>query len=174
MQRGLRKILFLSDISLNVEDDKCSPVICPTHPIGAPPDYNIMYCDCTTIVNEATTQNTHNLKVTGTAPDGSTVEAASTISFDVVHPSIKITKTADPLSVMVGVPTEVTYTYDITNTGDTELDISELIDDELGSIITGCTKTEGIVPSESVICTATKTIDSYNILDDNKIAYGAF
>jgi hypothetical protein len=63
-----------------------------------------------------------------------TGEGASSILL--VQPDIMIDKTADldPLVICEGVPTDVTYFYDVTNTGDVDLDNVLVVDDMCGPV----------------------------------------
>ena len=71
--------------------------------------------------------------------------------LDVLHPAIVIDKTANPASVAVSGP--VTYSYVITNTGDTPLQGIVVTDDIIGAIGT----VDSLAPGASV--TLTKTVD---------------
>ena len=68
----------------------------------------------------------------GTDPLGQTVTSADNHTAVVLHPAISIVKTANPESVSVSGP--VTYTYVVTNTGDTMLKNVTVTDDILGAI----------------------------------------
>jgi uncharacterized repeat protein (TIGR01451 family) len=72
---------------------------------------------------------------------------------DVIHPAISINKTADPVSVSDSGP--VTYTYVVTNTGDTTLKNVLVVDDIIGAIGT----TGSLAPGESVTLTKTVVVD---------------
>jgi uncharacterized repeat protein (TIGR01451 family) len=88
--------------------------------------------------------------VTGTDADNrTTVDTASWI-VDLIHPAISIVKTAGPVSVTDSGP--VTYTYVVTNTGDTTLHDVLVVDDILGAIGT----VGSLAAGESV--TLTKTV----------------
>jgi archaellum component FlaG (FlaF/FlaG flagellin family) len=73
---------------------------------------------------------------------------------DEIHPAIKIVKTADPKSVEPG--DEVTYTYVVTNTGDTTLTDVLVTDDKLGTVGTIDTLAAG----DSKTLTKTVTINA--------------
>jgi uncharacterized repeat protein (TIGR01451 family) len=73
---------------------------------------------------------------------------------DVIHPAISIVKTADP--VLVSEPGSVTYTYLVTNTGDTTLRDVLVTDDILGAI----GSTGSLAPGESVTMAKTVDVDS--------------
>ena len=70
--------------------------------------------------------------VQGTADDGRTTTDESSWSVDLIHPAIKIVKTVDPISGNPG--DTVTYTYVVTNTGDTTLFNVSVDDDVIGHI----------------------------------------
>jgi hypothetical protein len=71
-------------------------------------------------------------KAEGTDPLGQTVNNTANHTVGLLHPAISIVKTADPESVSVSGP--VTYTYVVTNTGDTTLFDVLVTDDILGAI----------------------------------------
>jgi uncharacterized repeat protein (TIGR01451 family) len=70
--------------------------------------------------------------VTGTDADQRTTTDMASWLVDLIHPAISIVKTANPESVSVSGP--VTYTYVVTNTGDTPLFGVLVSDDILGAI----------------------------------------
>ena len=71
--------------------------------------------------------------VSGTGVDsGTTVSSTATCSTDILHPAIDIDKTVSDETVAVG--DTVTYTYVVTNTGDTTLFDITVDDDVLGHI----------------------------------------
>jgi hypothetical protein len=70
--------------------------------------------------------------VQGTADDGRDATDESSWSVDLIHPAIKIVKTVDPISGNPG--DTVTYTYVVTNTGDTTLFNVSVDDDVIGHI----------------------------------------
>lgn len=88
-----------------------------------------------------------------------------TATVDVVAPGIKVLKIADPTKIHVG--ESVTYSYVVTNTGDTVLTDIQVVD-RVGSAIV-CNPTEHIVkvgdgddlfePDETRIYTCTQTLD---------------
>lgn len=53
-------------------------------------------------------------------------------SLDVLDPAVSLVKTATPTTGAVG--DTITYTYEVTNTGDTDLTNVALVDDQLGAI----------------------------------------
>ena len=60
------------------------------------------------------------------------MEALANCDTDIIHPGIEIVKTVDEETVPIG--TTVTYTYVVTNTGDTTLYDISVDDDILGHI----------------------------------------
>jgi uncharacterized repeat protein (TIGR01451 family) len=72
--------------------------------------------------------------VTGTDADQRTTTDTASWLVDLIHPAISIVKTAGPESISVS--GSVTYTYVITNTGDTTLFNLLVTDDILGAIAT--------------------------------------
>ena len=74
--------------------------------------------------------NTAN--VSGTDPLEQTYTDSDTASVSILRPGIAIVKVAEPLEVYPG--DNVTYTYTVTNTGNTPLSSLSVIDDRLGSI----------------------------------------
>ncbi len=70
--------------------------------------------------------------VSGTADDGRSTTAEDSHEVDLIHPAISIRKTVNPVS---GEPGDtVTYTYKVTNTGDTTLYDVSVDDDVIGHI----------------------------------------
>jgi uncharacterized repeat protein (TIGR01451 family) len=91
--------------------------------------------------------------VTGTDADNrTTVDTASWV-VDLIHPAISIVKTANPVFVTDSGP--VTYTYVITNTGDTTLSNILVVDDILGAIGT----VGSLAPGESLTMAKTVVVD---------------
>jgi uncharacterized repeat protein (TIGR01451 family) len=70
--------------------------------------------------------------VQGTAADGRTATDSDDHSVDLIHPAIQIVKTVDPKSGNPG--DTVTYTYVVTNMGDTTLSDISVDDDVIGHI----------------------------------------
>lgn len=82
------------------------------------------------------------------------VSANDSWEVDIVHPAISIVKTASPVSGTPG--TSVTYTYVVTNTGDTLLIDIVVTDDKLDEIGT----IESLEPGESVTLTKTTALSA--------------
>lgn len=83
-----------------------------------------------TAADDSSVKNTAN--VSGMDVLEKTVTAAATYTFPVLHPAIAIDKTANPTSVTDSGP--VTYTYVVTNVGDTTLFNIVVSDDVIGAI----------------------------------------
>jgi hypothetical protein len=75
----------------------------------------------------------NTVTVTGTGPSGQ-VSDTDSHSVDIIHPDIRIVKTANPDSIGPG--ETVTYTFEVTNTGDVTLFDVGVTDDKLGHICT--------------------------------------
>jgi uncharacterized repeat protein (TIGR01451 family) len=75
----------------------------------------------------------NTVTVTGTGPNGQ-VSDTDNHSVDIIHPDIRIVKTAKPGSIGPG--ETVTYTFKVTNTGDVTLFDVKVTDDKLGNICT--------------------------------------
>ncbi len=74
-------------------------------------------------------------------------DTAGPVSVDLVHPSIDITKTANPTSGSVG--TNITYTITVTNTGDITLENITVVDSLLGDLSGSYADTLAPAASES-------------------------
>jgi uncharacterized repeat protein (TIGR01451 family) len=95
----------------------------------------------------------NTVTVTGTGPNGQ-VSDTDTHSVDIIHPAIRIVKTAKPGSIGPG--ETVTYTYKVTNTGDVTLFDVKVTDNKLGNICTIARLDVG----ETQTCTADLTASS--------------
>ena len=109
--------------------------------------------------------------VEGTSDDGRTTTDEDSHEVDLIHPAIEIVKTVNPIS---GEPGDtVTYSYEVTNTGDTTLydvsvdddiighigDIAELAADETVTL----TK-DWVLPSSPVVITNVGTATGTDVL----------
>ncbi len=92
--------------------------------------------------------------VTGTDADQRTTTDTANWLVDLIHPAITIVKTANPEAVSVSGP--VTYTYVVTNTGDTTLFGVIVDDDILGAI----GRIGELAPGESVTMAKTVQVDA--------------
>ncbi|TMK29303.1 MAG: DUF11 domain-containing protein [Actinobacteria bacterium] len=95
----------------------------------------------------------NTVTVTGTGPSGQ-VSDTDTHSVDIIHPAIKIVKTAKPSSIGPG--ETVTYTFAVTNTGDVTLFNVKVTDNKLGNICT----IDQLAVGETKTCTADFTASS--------------
>ena len=125
--------------SITMVDDKLPPgVTCLANPVktGGDLDAVLEALETWTFQCTATLQaDTTNLgTATGTAPDGGAVTDNDTQTVDVLAPGIIVVKKVDGQdSVTVSSGTAVTYTYTVTNPGDTPLTVS-LDDDKLPAL----------------------------------------
>jgi uncharacterized repeat protein (TIGR01451 family) len=102
-------------------------------------DHVVSSSDPDPLPNTATVDATDKL--------GRPTSADASHSVDIIHPAISIAKTASPAS---GAPGDtVTYTYVVTNTGDTTLFNVTVVDDKLGDITNG-TPIASLAPGQSV------------------------
>lgn len=140
------EITALSDVVDGALDD-CSQGAGSTLEPGA-----VITCAYTTTAED----DHHNVVfVTGVdslGGDKGTVSATDDTFVNVIDPAIEIVKTADPVSVEPGLQT--TYTYAVTNTGDTALTDVLVTDDILGTIGT----IDSLAPGETKTLTKTVTI----------------
>ncbi|MFL5790698.1 MAG: hypothetical protein ACJ76A_04275, partial [Actinomycetota bacterium] len=89
--------------------------------------------ECTHVVLDTDADPLPNTAtVMGTADDGRSTTDESSWSVDLIHPAIQIVKTVNPISGNPG--DTVTYTYVVTNTGDTTLYNISVDDDVIGHI----------------------------------------
>ncbi|HML02929.1 MAG TPA: hypothetical protein VK487_06105, partial [Candidatus Bathyarchaeia archaeon] len=86
-----------------------------------------------TVTLTATTTNTAT--AVGADMLSTKVSATATATVTVLHPAIKLTKV--PSATTVENDTSVTYTYNVTNVGDTPLSSVSITDSEFGSITSG-------------------------------------
>ena len=106
----------------------------------------VLLGDGASILNTATAE--------GTDPLGQTVNSTDDHIAVVLHPAISIVKTANPESVSISGP--VTFTYVVTNTGDTALFDVIVTDDILGAI----GSIGQLLPGESVTMAKTVQVDA--------------
>jgi uncharacterized repeat protein (TIGR01451 family) len=86
-----------------------------TGKVMAPGTFNV-----TTIIQTLTANTTNIATATGVDQNGTSVTATATSFVQVIHPAISLTKTPSPSTPQIG-PASFTYTYRVTNTGDTTL-----------------------------------------------------
>jgi len=106
--------------------------------------YTVLEADGTSVTNE--------VGVAGTDKLGTTVTWDDDHVFPVLHPAITIDKTATPSSVAVSAT--VTFSYLVTNTGDTTLFDVSVDDDKLGHI----GDIASLAPGQSQTLTTTMTV----------------
>lgn len=138
------------DVPLSLEpapsDDKCSPLSLDSGDADAdglldPDEVWIYTCETTleredadTLPGDQSALVENTASVTGVPSFGGeliadkAVTANDSASVTVIEPSIELTKTASTDTVKNG--NDVTYTIDVTNTGDTELTLTSLGDDK--------------------------------------------
>ena len=109
--------------------------------------------------------------VLGTADDGRTTTAQDDHSVDLIHPDIRIVKSVDPRQGNPG--DTVTYSYKVTNTGDTTLYDISVDDDVIGHIgdiaqlEPGQTVTltkDWVLPADEVLVTNVGTVTGTDVL----------
>jgi len=86
--------------------------------------YNVTTDDVSPLVN--------NAAAAGTNAQSETIIAWATASVDILQPAIAMTKTAEPAQAHEG--DTITYTYTITNPGNTPLSAISVTDDKTGNI----------------------------------------
>ncbi len=132
--------------AISVEDDKLGLI--GTIDELAPGAWELL--DHTTMLDETTT---NIADVVGYDPIGNPVDDSDDETVVVLNPALSIVKTVDPEVVLPG--EMVTYTFVITNDGDTELYDLSLVDDKLGPLGTR----DFLAPLGEWTVTATTTID---------------
>jgi uncharacterized repeat protein (TIGR01451 family) len=103
---------------------------------------------CTHVVTETDPDPLPNTATATGRSGNTTVSDQDSHVVDLIHPAIQIVKTANPRS---GAPGEtITYTYEVTNTGDVTLTDISVDDDKLGHIC----DIASLDPGDSETCTA--------------------
>jgi hypothetical protein len=95
--------------------------------------------------------------VEGTDAHGRQTSDTDDHLVDIIHPAIAIVKTADPLSISPG--ETVTYTYEVTNTGDVTLFDVSVDDNKLGNVC----HIDELAVDETRTCTKTFTAGDRNL-----------
>jgi hypothetical protein len=142
----------LSDVT--VEDDKLGPIACPQTAL-APGET----MTCTAHGTAEPGQYRNEGWTRGTAPDGQVVEDHDPSHYfgDQDEPGIDLEKATNgddadtPTGPVIPVGDVVTWTYQVTNTGDVVLSNVTVTDDRIGAIV--CPRT-ALAPGESMLCTA--------------------
>jgi hypothetical protein len=117
-----------------------------TGKVLAPGESNI-----TTIVRTVTQNTTNTATATGVDQLSTSVQAQASATIQGINPAISVTKT--PSSTKVENGASVTYTYNVTNTGDTSLTVN-LTDSIYGTLFTG----KVLAPGASNITTIVRTL----------------
>jgi uncharacterized repeat protein (TIGR01451 family) len=81
--------------------------------------------------------------VTGTFGERTITSPTDTVTVTAIHPAISVAKTSDAPAEGVPTGSTVIYTFVVTNTGDVPLVSVSLVDDKLGTIVTGETLAVG-------------------------------
>jgi uncharacterized repeat protein (TIGR01451 family) len=165
--------------NVTVTDDTCAPVTyvsgdkdadgrldrgeawtfsCTTtlaKPVGSDPAKQVA------ITNTATVAGTPRLG----GQTGPPVTDQATAKVIVIEPSVAVTKVADPTEVRLGSP--VTYTFTVTNTGDTDLFYGQVEDNQCSplSYVSGDTGREGIASPGEVWTYTCTTVPSASTID---------
>jgi uncharacterized repeat protein (TIGR01451 family) len=142
--------------------DSCSQGVGSTLEPGA-----VITCAYTTTAENVDTHNV--VSVTGVdeiGGDKGTVAGSDETFVRVIDPEIQIVKTANPESVEPG--QDVTYTYEVTNIGDTDLVEVAVVDDKLGDI----GNIDSLAPGDSTTFTETVTIQADSPRTNLAIACG--
>jgi uncharacterized repeat protein (TIGR01451 family) len=136
------------DVSLsnvNVSDDKCRSVTATggdDNTNGKLDPGEIWSYTCSMSLSADTT---NTVTASGTHPNGGTAEGTDTFFVDVINPRIEVSKTANPTTIYAG--ETVTYTYDVSNTGDDPLTNVSVSDNKCSPV----TLVSGDVNSDSLL-----------------------
>jgi len=142
-------------------DDKCSPVVLKSGDSDGDAVLDLgetWVYTCTQVITRTTT---NVATVTGKTPDGTPVEDEDEETVTVVEPGIQITKTASSASVAPG--TQVTFTYTVVNTGDTDLVQVSVGDDKCSPVVLQSGDSDGdavLDQDETWVYTCTQKISS--------------
>ena len=134
-----------------------SPVTCPISTLapGASETCAATYTTTQADVDRGSITNTGT--ASGTPPSGPLVTAQSTVILPAAQvPAIGLAKSADVTSISA--PGEVvTYTYEVTNSGNVTLTSVTVADPMQGLSAIDCKGVTALAPGASVVCTATYT-----------------
>jgi Domain of unknown function DUF11 len=149
-----------------ITDDKCSPVTGPTgdNGNGVLDLQETWTYSCTTTLSVDTT---NVASVSALNPANQQIgPVTDTASVDVINPALAIQKTSD---IDSGSPGDtVTFSFKVTNTGDTTLTNISVDDDVLGHI----GDIASLAPGQSVTLTATTTLGDTDLVNVGSAAGG--
>ena len=154
----LTDITLFDDILGDITVPKTTLVVGESMTATAPHVITEADIDRGSVVNVADT--------TGRAPDNSVVRDRDRETIDLDDPSILVDKVADREFAEVG--ETVTYTYVITNTGDTRLTDITLVDDKIG-IIVSVEDGLSLDPDESTTVQADYTVTTGDLAKGNEV-----
>jgi len=144
--------------SISVSDDRIASVSCPALPSGGLAPGAAITCTATYVVTQADIDAGDVVNI-ASASDGTTSspDATETVEADQT-PDMAMTKTANPQTYGV-VGDVITYTYDVTNTGNVTLTSPLTINDnQIGMITCPALPSGGLAPGAVHSCTATDTV----------------
>jgi hypothetical protein len=149
---------------VTVSDNKCSPLTGPTGDTGSDGVLGLTETwtyTCTTSLTETTTNTVTAIGHDGDTEVSDTDQATVTVAPAVNAPSIALDKTADPTTLPVG-GGSITYTYVVTNTGNTALTNIVLTDDngtpgDTGDDFTVVCPHDSLAVATQMTCTASVT-----------------
>jgi hypothetical protein len=173
--------------NITVSDPKCSAAPTLDSKSGGDQDATLepgetWHYSCTHVVTASDSDPLPNTATaSGTDSQGRNTSDTDDHLVDIIHPAIKIVKTANPLSIAPG--ETVTYTYKVTNIGDVTLYNVSVDDDKLGHICDiaqldvdetqTCTKDftareDNLGPLKNVAVAAGEDETGYPVRDDDK------
>jgi hypothetical protein len=166
------------DVTLNLHDLDDSELgsILAGLPYALTPGASVFITQTTTIMT--TTVNSATWTAYNPGPSDLVQSSdTATVTVEAVTPAIILTKTvgtdssvcATTDSITVAPGTEVTYCYTVENTGDVTLNLHDLDDSELGSILAGLPY--ALTPGASVFITQTTTIITTTVNSATWTAY---
>jgi uncharacterized repeat protein (TIGR01451 family) len=137
-------------LTVNISDDKLGVILAPT--VIAAGASNVITKTAT-----LTTTTTNTATATGVDQTGAKVTATASKTVTVIQPAISLTKNVSATKIENN--TQVTYTYNVTNTGNTALTVN-ISDDKLGVILAPTVIAAGA--SNVITKTATLTTTTTN------------
>ncbi len=139
-----------------------SDIFCPAASLARDTS---MTCTATYLVTQADIDSgnlDNDATVNGTSPLGSPVTATDDLELLFPsNPNITLAKTADP-ATDVAVGDEVTYSFEVTNTGNVTLNPVAVADPMAGLSAISCPATS-LAPTVSMTCTATYTVNQDDV-----------